>query len=467
MKDRSLPIPADLITANPKIMTEFDAGDDSMIAFVEQIETTIKNCEVSTSITLDQTEHDWLNTFTRIAYSIGQTTGDGVNANELAAWAAQYAVNEAFVLKSRGQSVTEPLCDNIETSNGPVASQMTANIDFGRKALFDGDTGFIQVTALDAYLSGVVPLYVISKYLTHKQSFPEIKSELSEAVFMKEFDQMAKAMILAEQPDIVRGTEVLDVRGIWSKLAVLTMDYWLRERAYPAFLFGNWALGQVNDTADYPSRWEKSSNIKIEEFTQAIPREIIADYVSVPKGILGTLQRALKDQILEERLTQAAGSGETDARYRIQYLATLVDRYIANQSQEGDEEILLMTFKAIKNLHDLLRAKVIINGDNLNKVVSAIAKDGQTTTLYLWRSTNGKSDKRLVTVNLNNLSDIDCEEVMNQWISESQNLGATDIYTGARLNVEVGGVNSELQIIRTTDFERNLASRTIYKALAK
>ncbi len=471
MKDRLSRVPSNIHQRSPVIAREPEGVDvlyyQSLETFKKNLHIHIQDCELSSQVMLTENEKAWLTRFAETAFLLEHTIGDDKHDNELASWACLYAINEAFEAKNLNTSIEVPSSEPLKAANGPYPHQVISNIDYAREVLMDSERDFSEITRLDSYLPNVIPLYIVARYLTYKQRYPKIEGDLSHSAFMQEFGRVAEAMMISENPDVFFDTDSIKARAYWSKMSVLTMDYWLRERMFPAFVFGNWALNEVTNSSDYPTRWQKSASLKLSDFSTTISEERVIDFTVVPKGVMGVLQRALNEEVAFKQVKKVSGSPETDSRYRVQMLAEIVDRYLGSNENDTDEEILLQVLQKIANLHDLYRARVIIPNESLKEVVSGLVGEGKEVLIYLERNVKGNSEKRIVNITSQNCEVVDPEDIVRKWQEESRTRGAISTYAVAKIVSQIDGVNSELQIMRLSDTYDNWASRRVYKSLPK
>lgn len=151
----------------------------------------------------------------------------------------------------------------------------------------------------------VIPLYTFAKIHAYAMTNQDvmrlgvghIELEPRDNLLMTEMEYTVFNLIHGEAPPADTTLDDLRQRRSWSRMAVLGKDWFLLEAntLSPAFVFGNYVIGEMTGSLDYGSRMLASAKTDTTIFFNEMPIEL-EYYIdeSVPKSVWGSLDKVFR-----------------------------------------------------------------------------------------------------------------------------------------------------------------------------
>lgn len=499
----TLGVPDDLFSRDMRIgkisdKTKEAVGYDFEDFKTKYLDRSIEEIESARGINFDDKEIEWLNTFALFSYRIDNLISDGENAHTLARLALAYELAECYFYHEAQCDITDLPDDEIlnlldkdfsgelpesldflgETLELATPSmdlreyyqEMIRDIHSARKLVTEG-SDFSQITAKDPYFTAAVPIYVVSKNMTYRVHNETAQAKGVEGTTKKELSNMAKAMMIAEQPSIFHNPNYLKFRKQWSRMAIIAQDYWTREVAHPAYAIGNWLLDETSSSHSFAERWEKAMSLKPGEFFQdgESPNNTFC-FDSSPKGVMSILQKLLKDKDIFELMNHIQSTSEASPLSRIQTLASIVDNYFtgnATQNTEKLRELIGLIRDRAKKVDDILRIRLVVTDGSLDETTRATLTGNPDSYVSLIRGPKDNSERERHTVASLVEEGKSIEQVINEWNRQSIEKGVMSNFGAVFVKRQINGVPCEMQIMTVSQAENNWKSRAVYHSIVQ
>jgi hypothetical protein len=435
---------------------------------------------------IEQDEIQFLEDFMLFAYRLDAFVTRGENDYRLARVVFASAVIEAAEAKANGKKVNDTelfistnknnvrlksidtnLLDTLELTDSPeygvdYLETITKYDEINNDPdLESKQKRFFQLTPQEAL---IYTTKTIASSLALRQKDP-----IAYDVFLKrhlnetKLDFIASNMMWAETPPLDKKLAWLSERNNYSRMSVLAMDVYLRDRQFPAFAYGNWALNNLTKSSSYTDRWEKS-DLTASDFGISDQKNIQL-WETTPKGVLGTLQKALKSEKILNLMNSILESNHQDPRLRIQMFAEILDKHFSNSSNFDESQLnnLFTTVSGnISKIDDVKRARMVSN--NPDEIIKDLTEQGHEPFLLTERK-NRYGEPEIINTVIEANDDIKKKIIL--WHINSHINNAASSFAAAVIHTEIYGVNTELQITTPGGAMENWQSRKAYKSITK